>query len=111
MSQSVCLRCGALKNGAWVACPECRHVPTDHRDRAKHLLVSDAYLSAAVLNSTSASIRAGHPPEFPEAQVQAEIREIESLEQEGESSFAFPLVAASVVFLLLAAGAVWVWID
>ncbi|NUP95907.1 MAG: hypothetical protein HUU28_07060 [Planctomycetaceae bacterium] len=110
MSQSVCLRCGALKTGAWVACPECHHLPSDVRDRAKHLLASDAYLSASVLQSTSAAIRAGHPPEFPEAQVQAEIREIESLEQEGESSFAFPLVAATAVLLLLAAGAAWAWL-
>ncbi|MCY3002965.1 MAG: hypothetical protein NTV21_14280 [Planctomycetota bacterium] len=111
MSQSVCLRCGALKTGAWVTCPECRHVPADLRDRAKHILVSDAYLSAAVILTTSASIRAGHPPEFPEAQVQTEIREIESLEQEGESSFGFPLVAATAVLLLLAAGAAFVWLD
>ncbi len=111
MTQSVCLRCGALKTGAWITCPECRHVPSDLRDRAKHLLVSDTYLSAAVLQSTSASIRAGHPPEFPEEQVQAEIREIESLEQEGESSFGFPLLAAAAVLLLLAAGAAFVWLD
>jgi hypothetical protein len=65
MTCAVCLRCGALKFGAWTVCPECFYQPEDEARRAKHLLVSDHYLAHRRLEEISQAVKKGALVVFP----------------------------------------------
>lgn len=65
MTAAVCLRCGAIKVGAFAPCPECHHAPTDEEDRAEHLLATDRFLDPEQLAAISERAGAGLPVNFP----------------------------------------------
>ena len=68
MTTALCLNCGELKFGAFLPCSKCGHEPVDPEDRAKHLLVSDHYISPEDLEEIGSRIRAGEELRFdPEA--------------------------------------------
>jgi hypothetical protein len=71
MTVAVCLRCGALKHGAFNPCPDCRHSPDDDEDLTKHLLITDHFLSRTQLEAVSKQVKAGEPVEFPPELLQA----------------------------------------
>lgn len=80
MTAAVCLLCGHIKNGAWVACPGCRHQPKTMEDRARHLIATGHYLKPDKLEAISREIKAGNLPQFLPEQVQAVIGEIERMD-------------------------------
>ena len=69
MTAAVCLKCGRMKVGAWTPCPACSYRPDTVEDRARHLIVTDHYQKAEVLEQISQRIQAGQPPQFVEEQV------------------------------------------
>ena len=69
MTVAVCLKCGAMKHGAWTPCPRCKHTPTEPEDRAKHVITSDDFFSKADLDGISARVRSGQPLNFDPKQV------------------------------------------
>jgi hypothetical protein len=71
MTVAVCLKCGAIKHGAFTPCLECGHEPDDHEDLIKHLLVTDHYLSRQQIEAVSKHIREGKPVSFPPDLLQA----------------------------------------
>ncbi len=66
MTVAVCLKCGAIKHGAFTPCSACRYTPDDDESLTKHLLVTDHYLSREELNAISARIKAGETITFDE---------------------------------------------
>jgi hypothetical protein len=64
MTIAVCLKCGAMKHGAWTPCRKCKHVPQESGDVAEHLLATDHYFTSADLKAMAAEIQIGHPPAF-----------------------------------------------
>lgn len=70
MTAAICLNCGEFKFGAWTPCRKCGHVPTDEEDRAKHLIVTDHYLSQADLKSVGKNIKDGKQPQFSPEQIE-----------------------------------------
>jgi hypothetical protein len=70
MTVAVCLKCGAMKHGAWTPCPKCKHTPEDPEDKAKHVMTSDHYFSKADLEGISARVQSGQPLHFDPKQVE-----------------------------------------
>lgn len=70
MTVAVCLKCGAMKHGAWTPCPKCRHTPQDPEDKAKHMMTSDHYFSKADLESISTRVQGGLPLSFDPKQIE-----------------------------------------
>ena len=99
MTVAVCLKCGAMKHGAWTACPKCQHVPADPDDKARHVLVSDHYASPAELERCALQIQSGQPPVFDSKTVETLAAEVQDFEKE-------PKRTGRLVFGLIALGAV-----
>ena len=64
MTVAVCLKCGAIKVGAWTPCPKCNHLPEDLEDQAKHVMISDHYFSRTDLEGISARVKNRLPLHF-----------------------------------------------
>jgi hypothetical protein len=62
MTMAVCFKCGAIKFGAFVPCPECRAGPQTEDDVALSLAMTDHYHGMPALEQMGADIRAGRPP-------------------------------------------------
>ena len=62
--KAVCHRCGGIKAGPFLPCPDCLHTPRDD-DRALAWLFSSAHLSADELALAAHRIQAGEQPEPP----------------------------------------------
>ena len=60
--KAVCHRCGGIKAGPFLPCPDCLHTPRDG-DRALAWLFSSAHLSADELELAAKRIQAGEQPE------------------------------------------------
>ena len=71
MTAAVCLRCGALKHGAFVRCPKCRYSPDDDESLTRHLLATDHFLSREQLEAISERVKTGMPVEFPSEMLEA----------------------------------------
>jgi ribosomal protein L40E len=65
MTVAVCLKCGAIKHGAWTRCLECGYTPDDDESYTRHLLVTDHYLSREQLEEVAARVKSGQPVDFP----------------------------------------------
>lgn len=70
MTAAVCLKCGAIKHGALIACPSCQFLPEENLDKAQAMIVTDHYLSQADLEIIGNRVRDGLPVQFPEEAVQ-----------------------------------------
>lgn len=62
--KAVCHRCGGIKAGPFLPCPDCLHTPRGD-DRALSWLFSSAHLSAGELGLAAERIQAGDQPEPP----------------------------------------------
>jgi hypothetical protein len=70
MTVAICLKCGAMKHGAWTPCPRCKHTPEDPEDKAKHVMTSDHYFSKTDIQSISTRVQSGQPLHFDQKQVE-----------------------------------------
>jgi hypothetical protein len=71
MTMAVCNKCGAIKFGAFVACPECSATPQTEDDLALSLAMTDHYFDLPTLEQMGANVRDGRPPDLdPETRAQ-----------------------------------------
>ncbi len=69
MTMALCVKCGAMKHGAFTPCSECRAIPDTEIDIAYTLLFSDHHFEESVLQEISQSMLAGAPrPVLPPEQ-------------------------------------------
>jgi hypothetical protein len=62
MTMAVCFKCGVIKFGAFVPCPECASFPQTEDDLALSLAMTDHYFDMPTLEQMGASVRDGKPP-------------------------------------------------
>jgi hypothetical protein len=77
MTTAVCFKCGAIKFGAFVPCPECGGFPRNEDELALSLAMTDHYFDMPTLDQMGASVRDGTPPHLDpqtHAQLVAEMR-------------------------------------
>jgi DNA-directed RNA polymerase subunit RPC12/RpoP len=74
---AVCIRCGEMKFGAWLACPNCGFQPESGVEKAKSILASDHYFTPEYLEGAAEQIKKGTPPVFSDEQVTSLARDIE----------------------------------
>src|SRR5690606_37279656 len=53
MTMALCVKCGAMKHGAFTPCSECRAIPDTEIDIAYTLLFSDHHFEESVLHEIS----------------------------------------------------------
>ncbi|MFN3648931.1 MAG: hypothetical protein ACK47B_05045 [Armatimonadota bacterium] len=97
MSGAVCLRCGAWKAGAWHACRECGHLPQEPRDRARHMLVSDGFMTPAELEAAAEAVRRGEEVPLDPAVVEEQTTAFAEDQQWGRKAQVWGVVAAIVI--------------
>lgn len=69
MTVAVCVKCGAIKHGAFNPCNSCGSHPEAEIDLAYSLALTDHYFSADVLEQISAAMLEGKPrPSLPPEQ-------------------------------------------
>ncbi len=61
MTMAVFFKCGVIKFGAFVPCPECSGVPKNEDDLAISLAMTDHYFDMPTLEQMGASVRDGKP--------------------------------------------------
>jgi hypothetical protein len=82
MTMAVCFKCGKIKFGAFVPCPDCRTAPQTEDDLVRSLAMTDHYFDMPTLEQMGAAVRDGNPPQLaPEthAQLIDTIRRTETL--------------------------------
>jgi hypothetical protein len=67
MTMAVCFKCGVIKFGAFVPCPECSALPRTEDDLALSLAMTDHYFDMPTLEQIGASVRDGKPPHLDPA--------------------------------------------
>ncbi len=53
MTVAVCVKCGAIKHGAWTPCRECRKTPFGEDELTWSLVLSDHHFDVEVLQQAS----------------------------------------------------------
>src|SRR5262249_27769294 len=111
MTVAVCLRCGALKHGAFARCPKCRYSPDDDETLTRHLLVTDHFLTREQLEAISERVKTGMPVEFPSELLEAAWVSKEQLDAEQKQlgrgcrmGFAALIALLFIIFLVI-----WIW--
>lgn len=64
MTTAVCWKCGVIKFGAFVPCPECHGTPATDDELAFSLAMTDHYFDSATLERIGALIKEGNPPKL-----------------------------------------------
>jgi hypothetical protein len=64
MTMAVCFKCGVIKFGAFVPCPECSAAPRTEDELALALAMTDHYFDRPTLEQMGAAVRDGHPPQL-----------------------------------------------
>jgi hypothetical protein len=81
MTVAVCVKCGAIKHGAFNACGACGERPLSEDELTYSLVMTDHYFSVEDLNGMSAAMLSGKPrPSLPpeqEAQFKEMLRKME----------------------------------
>lgn len=67
MTVAVCYKCGAIKHGALVLCPECLGHPETEDDMALSLAMTDHYFDLPTLERMGEAVREGEPPRLDPA--------------------------------------------
>jgi hypothetical protein len=68
MTVAVCLRCAAIKHGAWTLCTRCGFLPEEGEDLAKSVMLTDHCFDRAALDGFAEQIESGQGVSFdPEA--------------------------------------------
>jgi hypothetical protein len=119
VTHAICLRCGARKAGALLACRECGYLPTGAEEQAKSILLGEHYLEPKVLEAATAAIQSGQGVRFPEEElrdmivsVRSEEKRREQLRQWTESSQRFDRrlkIVAAVTLAAVACAAIAWW--
>lgn len=65
---ALCIKCGALKHGAFNPCESCGFRPTEDRDMAYSLALTDHYFAVETLQKIGAAIPEKGIPELPPEQ-------------------------------------------
>jgi hypothetical protein len=97
MTVAVCLKCGALKHGAWTPCPKCKHTPQDPEDKARHLITSDHYFGKADLEGISARVQSGLPLTFDPKQIEEAADAVKTIGSPDKSVRLFVFIFFAVV--------------
>ena len=103
MTTAVCLKCGHLKIGALVCCSQCGHTPTDSEDKARHMLLSDRFLSREELEKAASDVRSGTPIFFDSQHLQ-DLLDVMPGTTESRKVLWLMLLVIALLFLLLIAG-------
>ena len=61
MTVAICLKCGAMKFGAFIKCAKCGVTPKGEDDMATSLVLSDHYQSQEMLKNYGEYIASGKP--------------------------------------------------
>ena len=77
MTVAVCIRCGAMKFGAWTECKTCGYEPKTCIDRAKSLIAADHYFPHEYLKGAASRLRQGYPLIFSDEQIKTIAFDIE----------------------------------
>lgn len=104
MTIAVCMRCGARKVGALTSCGRCAFAPSDHRDKARAMLMSDRHLPIDQLDAIAERIRAGLPVTLPDDAV---AWYLELLEEGAPRSSKLPRVGVAVLVVAAVATLVY----
>jgi len=76
MTVAVCVKCGAIKHGAFNPCRSCGERPASEDDLVYSLVLTDHYFPVETLQGISGSMLAGKPrPSLPPEQ-EAQFREM-----------------------------------
>lgn len=115
MTAAVCLKCGAMKVGAWTSCPECRHVPETEEEKAKAVLASDQNLSPGDLKAVSMTVKEGRQINFVPEQIESLAAGIKQFENDPEEKrrfqrFKLKLGLGCLTVVLLIIGLI-VWLS
>lgn len=62
MTMAVCFKCGVIKFGAFVPCPQCSATPKTEDDLVLSLAMTDHYFDMPTLEQMGAAVRDGNPP-------------------------------------------------
>src|SRR5438552_13423691 len=102
MTVAVCLKCGAMKHGAWTRCRKCGHTPEDLEDKAKHVMTSDHYFSQADLERISTRVQSGQLLHFDPKQVEEYVATLKTTKTHGRriGLFLFGFFAFIVVVIV-----------
>jgi ribosomal protein L40E len=102
MTVAVCLKCGAMKHGAWTPCRKCGHTPENLEDKAKHVMTSDRYFSQADLEDISTRVQNGQPLHFDPKQVEEYVASLKTTKTDGKriGLFVFSFFAVIVVVIV-----------
>jgi hypothetical protein len=111
MTVAVCLRCGALKHGAFNPCPSCHYTPDDDESLTRHLLSTDHYLEQEQLEAISERVKTGLPVEFSSEMLEAAWVTKAQLDAEQKQLGRSCLIAFVILIALfsLAGVVIWIW--
>lgn len=99
MTDAVCLKCGAMKSGAFTSCPQCHHLPWNSEDKDRHIMASEFFLSRTVLEDISWRVRNGLPVQF-------EDREADGFVETSNTVISEPEDNCGMLFTILSAIAI-----
>ena len=103
MTVAVCLKCGAIKVGAWTPCPKCHHLPEDPEDQAKHMIISDHYFSRTDLDGISANVKNGLPVHFDAKNIADIVATLKSSKSDDKRVGLFVFGIFAVIVIVIAA--------
>ena len=75
MTNAICVKCGAMKYGAFGRCGSCGQGPESEIDLAYSFALTDHYLSASQLEEYSAWMLAGNPPPLMSPEQEEQFKE------------------------------------
>ncbi|MBT8573486.1 hypothetical protein ICN46_06530 [Polynucleobacter sp. Latsch14-2] len=67
MTMATCFNCGEIKFGAFVACPECKQLPSTDDDWMLSLAMTDHYFDSDTLRQMGQAIKMGEKPNLDES--------------------------------------------
>ena len=106
MTIAVCIRCGTMKAGVLIPCPECRFDPREMEDKGKALMLTDQFLSEEDLRDVSERLKNGQPVDYPQEAIDDYIRVMEEDPDVGSVSL-FVKVAGLLAVLGVIACIIW----
>ncbi|ANE54044.1 hypothetical protein [Methylomonas sp. DH-1] len=86
MTQAVCFKCGEIKFGAFVLCPNCNARPAADEELILSLAMTDHYFDLATMKQMGAAIKNGNPPHLDEKSRQDLQKQLEEFKKMPMSS-------------------------
>jgi hypothetical protein len=115
MTVAVCLKCGAMKTGAWTPCPECHDEPQTEQEKARYLMASDQHLNQSDMKAVSRTVKEGRRINFVSTEVSSIAEAIHQIENSPEEKlrrkrFKLAVAIGSVTLVVLVIALV-VWLS